>query len=897
MARFARSSAQQRRRTWLRRAGFAALALVVMIPIGIGSTGAYFTDAQNNAASASSASIASPTGLAVQRTSANIYASASWNGLAADSPLRNSQLGDRAVSYLLERSSTAEFANPVTVYSGTGTSTPDAGKSAATKMINQTLAVGPTAESAVCAINAFRGLSCWGAGSRGQLGNGSTNASATPVSVGGGLSEVATVAVGDRFGCAVNGDAVYCWGRNDFGQLGDNTRTDRSTPVRVQGLPTGQVPQILSVGYDSACVVLEEMWCWGRGDRGQLATGNANNQLTAVRAGALGDLPISAVAMGVNHTCVLSEGAVYCVGANKLGQRGNGTVQGASEADSMAVTRVTGLGGQQALAAGPYQTCSAAATTISCWGENTLSQLAAPASASSSTAVTTSVTTAGSIQSISMSDGGGCVRLADSTAKCWGSNSNKQISSADTIVATPTSVAVTGTLQHIVRGGVVSCVVIAATIDGKAGSGITCWGTGASGQLGDGTSGTRGAPDAAKLIEHPAGAVKSMVKVVAHNYAMCVIVGTDATKQIGSARCMGVSSLMGTGYADDGAVHWTPETITLLGDTVTDISLSHGTHVCAVSDGLPYCWGQNPQGQIGVARATTAYSAYPRLVPLPGSGAVTQIVANDQTSCALKGTDVYCWGLGTSPTKLLSGATQISGMGEQYCAVTTAGKVTCWKGVTASFRLNTSISNARDVSVGDPGACAVTTAGVMYCWTTGSDTTASTPSKASGIAWSDVESGLLGKWCGRKTADGTVWCFLASGASNHQDVPGVSGASDTLQRIDITGAVTVSVPKPWSTGCVIVNVEKVVCSGSTWSQIVSAKQGSWSSTVIYPTVSKQNPTPSVSLGCATGAKLDTSDLTCSLRPGSTYYYRIKATESVAGWRSPASTTVTLPAAG
>ncbi|BDI22791.1 hypothetical protein L3i23_15670 [Herbiconiux sp. L3-i23] len=873
-----------KRTVQLKRGLLLLLAAVIAVPIGVAGSGAYFTSTPNaQGVAASAASVPAPTGLAVTRSSDDIYAQASWAAVAADSPVND---GLRAFDYQLERSSTPEFLNPVTVYSGRATSTPDAGKSAATRMLNQTLAIGPTAESPVCAVNAFRGVSCWGAGGLGQLGNAASGSSATPVAVAGGLSEVSTVAVGDRFACAVNADAVYCWGRNQFGQLGDGTTVNRSTPVKVQGLPAGQVAQTLAVGYDSACVVLDEMWCWGRGDRGQLGTGTASNQGFAVRAAAFGDLPISAVAMGVNHSCVLSEGAVYCVGANKLGQKGTGVVQGADEPDALAVSRVSSLTGQQALASGPYSICSAAATTISCWGQNTSAELAAPASALSATPVTTTVTSASSaVQSITMSDGGGCVRLAGDTAKCWGSNANGQIAAGGAVVATPTTVAVSGSgkkIQHIVRGGIASCAVLAATIDGKDGSGVSCWGTG--------TGTTSTAPDSGSLIQHPAGSVKSMVKVVAHNYAMCVIVGTDPNQQVGSARCMGQSHLMGTGYSNDGAVHWTPETITLLGDTVTDISLSHSSHVCAVSAGQAYCWGQNTSGQIGVAKSTTAYSAYPRLVALPGSGDVTQVVANDATSCAIRNSSVYCWGANTTPALVLSGATQISGMGDQYCALTTDQKVTCWTGVTKTFRA-IAVTGIRDVSVGDV-ACAVRTqGGTLYCWPP-TGTTVTTPSASNNAVWVDVEAGLLGKWCARK-ADQSVWCYIDGDSTRHQDVPGVSGVSGRLEKITITGATTVSVPKPWSTGCVIVNVERVVCSGSQWSQIVSAANNAWTQTVIYPTASKQNPTPSVSLGCARGAKLDTVDLTCSLRAGSTYYYRIKTTESLARWRSPASPTVTL----
>lgn len=900
MPRSVHSLAHVRRRSWLRRAGFAALVLAVIVPVGIQTTGAYFTADASNASAASSGAVATPTGLKVERTASKVYATANWDALTADSPLRNSQLGDRAVNYLLERSSTAEFANPVTVYSQGGNYTPDAGKSTATKMINETLAVGPTAEGPICAITVFRGASCWGQNANGQLGDGTSTARTSPVAVVGGLSEVSSISAGEGFACAINGDSVFCWGKNGAGQLGDGSSTNRSTPVKVAGLPSGQVPQLLATGSASACVVLDELWCWGQGAQGQLGTKATGSSSTAVRASAFDNLPISAIAVGAQFLCVLSEGAVYCAGANTAGQLGTG----AASTGSLTAVRVAGLVGQSALASSGASSCSATATAISCWGANTASQLAAAPSAFQPAPVTTSIGSATvAIDTLSMAPNGGCVRMSDSSASCWGENTSSQSSgAAAAALGAPRAVVVApnagNIVKDVVRGGSTSCAVLAKTTDGKPGAALSCWGAGESGQWGTGsTSGTpRTQPSLDQIVTHPAGAVKSMVQVVAQNYAMCVIVGSDPAVKSGSARCLGESHLMGTGYADDGVVHYNPETISLLGDTVTDISLSHRSHVCAVSAGAPYCWGQNPNNQLGdtaaFAAARVTYSKYPRLVQLTDSPTVKQIVANDKTSCALTtGGDVWCWGSGSVPDRVLTGvASQISGMGDKYCAVLTASKkVKCWDGVSKTTR-DVDVAGAIDVSVGDAKMCAVVAGGAVRCWDINS--TSSSVSTPSGWVMTDVEVGVYGEWCARR-ADQTVWC---ADFNNHTDVPGkTSTESNGMTQIAV-GTETITVPKPWSTGCLIASSSRVVCSGSTWSMIVpEAKRGSFTTTPVYPTSSTENAIPSVSLGCARGAILDTSDLTCSLKPDTTYYYRIKASESVAGWRSPQSATVVLPA--
>jgi len=98
-----------------------------------------------------------------------------------------------------------------------------------------------------CALLAGGTLRCWGGDDYGQLGNGGAIEpganSATPVPVTGILSAT-SIAAGTytSFGigghtCARLADAtVRCWGSNLFGQLGDGTTTDSSTPVTVLGL-------------------------------------------------------------------------------------------------------------------------------------------------------------------------------------------------------------------------------------------------------------------------------------------------------------------------------------------------------------------------------------------------------------------------------------------------------------------------------------------------------------------------------------------------------------------------------------------------------------------------------------------------------------------------------------
>ena len=85
-----------------------------------------------------------------------------------------------------------------------------------------------------CGITTSHAAYCWGLNNPGQLGNGTTSNSATPVAVAGGLS-FATVSAGAGFACGVTtSGAAYCWGTDGWGELGNGTLgLDTSVPVRV----------------------------------------------------------------------------------------------------------------------------------------------------------------------------------------------------------------------------------------------------------------------------------------------------------------------------------------------------------------------------------------------------------------------------------------------------------------------------------------------------------------------------------------------------------------------------------------------------------------------------------------------------------------------------------------
>lgn len=139
-----------------------------------------------------------------------------------------------------------------------------------------------------CALADGSTIECWGRGVDGELGDGLATSSAIAVTVA-GLENVSAFETGGGptdydASCAIVGGNISCWGRGENGRLGTGTTSNQPTPAAVLGLPGPAVS--VGVGYGHACALLADgdIWCWGRGDRGQLGDGNTTSSLAPVKA-------------------------------------------------------------------------------------------------------------------------------------------------------------------------------------------------------------------------------------------------------------------------------------------------------------------------------------------------------------------------------------------------------------------------------------------------------------------------------------------------------------------------------------------------------------------------------------------------------------------------------------
>lgn len=235
-----------------------------------------------------------------------------------------------------------------------------------------------------CVITVNNAARCWGGNLRGSLGDGTTTNRTRPVQVRGLASAVASIAPGITSSCATMlYGAAKCWGANDFGQLGNGTTTDSLTPVTVTGLETSATEVIAGSGYACSLTTFATVKCWGWNDEGELGDGTTAERHTPVDV--IGLSGIYWISGFDTHTCArTSVSGMMCWGTNWYGELGDGT-----KTNRTVPVPVVGLRSDvTSVSAGGWHSCALLNGVGKCWGYGGLGELGTGGRASSTVPVT-----------------------------------------------------------------------------------------------------------------------------------------------------------------------------------------------------------------------------------------------------------------------------------------------------------------------------------------------------------------------------------------------------------------------------------------------------------------------------------------------------------------------------
>lgn len=498
-----------------------------------------------------------------------------------------------------------------------------------------------------------------------------------------------------------------------------------------------------------ACFVSERkrLFCWGRNDEGQLGPDGKKPTEHVPVEWKLGG-PVRSAALGEKHTCALLEdGSAHCVGVDASGvRRGADAIGGLGDVTSLVAggdftcassgdesvrcwgripgkaaplrdaTVVEGLTGSK-LAASTGTLCAITPTGPKCLGDNPGGRIAmgGPSSLASPTAIDG---VKGSSQ-IALTDLGLCVRDGERLG-CYADKADPAIdvfgaedlsAGVDGIVCTRRSSDILceqlpygawvrfrteGSFREIGVGRGFVCA-----LPTKPHEVPSCWGDNEWGQL--------GAPaPKARFSATELAPLKGATRIAAGSASVCALM---PDKKI---RCLGENGQT--------SQQWTPNGTydTPLGDDAAnmitradDMTVGGGIR-CALTDGLPTCWGDNTSNQI--------ITVNPGIIEVPSTfaslGKLSKLVFGPSHACSLSPDDeVRCWGgpgkERKAPTKVkdLVGVLDLAVGGDRGCALLEDGTVSC-------FLLNGEHAfEARRVD-GAKGFTSIVAGGRHYCGVT-----------------------------------------------------------------------------------------------------------------------------------------------------------------------------------
>ncbi len=303
------------------------------------------------------------------------------------------------------------------------------------------------------------------------------------------FSRVNAVAAGTDHSCVLQAGHVYCAGANAAGQLGV---TSGDAALTLTASAAVDVVDLLVTGYGYTCVRLIDgrVGCYGLNDRGQLGSGDHTSRAELEIVDLPG--PVKAMSTKFGTVCVVlegtsevTEGTVYCWGANENNQCGTGTYE-ADDDEPTPVVPILGLPARD-VAVGRGQTCVLTdADELWCWGSNGSHELGLGPDAPGLTIEPNRVADLTFLQ-VAPGQNHTCAITTDSKLYCWGdmigADGYPGPMGHDDGAAhdVPAQVGQDADWTFIATDTFHSCGL-------RGGGDLWCWGRNAEGQLGVGSS-------------------------------------------------------------------------------------------------------------------------------------------------------------------------------------------------------------------------------------------------------------------------------------------------------------------------------------------------------------------------------------------------------------------------
>jgi alpha-tubulin suppressor-like RCC1 family protein len=311
-----------------------------------------------------------------------------------------------------------------------------------------------------CLLSPIGAASCWGSGLTAPLGNGTTNSSATPITVS-GAHTFSVLAAGEWETCGLtqNGDA-WCWGNGFGGEIGNGSDTNATVPAAVSGGPYSAI----AVGVGDACAIASsgQAYCWGDNTYGVFGNGTTSSVPDPTPTTVSGGLTLATISVSQTFACgVTVAGAGYCWGDNALGSLGNGTTK-----TSLVPVAVAGGQTWRSIFVSGGVACGLSTSGAAyCWGIG--GQTVASTDPTRPALISPSLIFA----SIALGGDQACGVTAKGQAYCWGGNAYGERGTGGSLASTMTPMPVTGGLAFTdIAGG------IWATCGRTTKGAVYCWG-------------------------------------------------------------------------------------------------------------------------------------------------------------------------------------------------------------------------------------------------------------------------------------------------------------------------------------------------------------------------------------------------------------------------------------